>query len=194
MRHAKRRWGILAFVAVALVVAALLSFSSSAWATPAQENARQQSVPPIKTADMTVVCPGEQFVFEITFTAGPEDWYGVVVTDEMDPYLRIDGVSTSQGAASHAGQLVTVDVGHVTAGSKVTIRITCTVRDAAPAGFRIDNTASVVVEDPSLVFDPRSYIVVCGEFVPEASSLLLLASGLTGLAGYGSLRWARRRG
>lgn len=193
MRTREKRWGLLAFVTMALVIVALLSFSSSAWATPAQEHAQQQSVPPIKTADMTVVCPGEQFVFEITFRAGPLDWYGVVLTDDLDPALRIDSIWTSQGTASYAGQLVTVDVGDVTAGTTVTVRITCTVRDTAPAGFRIDNTASVVVERPSLVFDPSAYIVVCGEFVPEPGSLLLLGSGLAGLAGYAATRWFNRR-
>jgi fimbrial isopeptide formation D2 family protein len=193
MRTRQKRWGLLAFLTMALVIGALLSFSSSAWATPAQEHAQQQSVPPIKEANMTVVCPGEDFVFEISFRAGPTDWYGVVVTDELDPNLKIDAVSTSQGIVSIVGQLVTVDVGHVPAGTTVTITITCTVRDTAPAGFRIDNTASVVAQDPALEFDPRAYIEVCGEFVPEPSSLLLLGSGLAGLAGYAGMRWSNRR-
>jgi fimbrial isopeptide formation D2 family protein len=193
MRTREKRWGLLAFVTVALVIVALLSFSSSAWATPAQEHAQQQSVPPIKEANMTVVCPGEDFVFEITFRAGPENWYDVVVTDDMDPALRIDSVSTSQGTASYAGQLVTVDVGNVTAGTTVTIRINCTVLGTAPAGLRIDNTASVTVEDPALEFDPYSFIIICGEFVPEPGSLLLLGSGLAGLGGYAALRWSSRR-
>ena len=193
MRTREKRWGLLAFVALALVIVALLSLSSSAWATPDQEHAQQQSVPPIKEANMTVVCPGEDFVFEITFRAGPEDWHDVVVTDDMDPVLRIDSVWTSQGTASYAGQLVTVDVGDVTAGTTVTVRIYCTVLGSAPAGLRVDNTALVVVADPALEFDPYSFITICGEFVPEPGSLLLLGSGLAGLGGYAALRWSGRR-
>jgi hypothetical protein len=192
MRTREKRWGLLVFVTIALVLVALLSFSSSAWATPAQEHAQQQSVPPIKTADMTVVCPGEDFVFEISFTPTVA-WSNVVVTDDMDPAIRIDTVWTSHGTASYVGQLVTVNVGNVTAGTTVTIRITCTVRDTAPAGLRVDNTASVVVEDPALEFDPSTFITICGEFVPEPGSLLLLGSGLAGLGGYTAMRWSSRR-
>jgi hypothetical protein len=142
---------------------------------------------------MSVVCPGENFVFGITFRAGPEDWYDVVVTDNLDPAVRIDSVWTSHGTASYVGQSVTVDVGDVTAGTTVTVRINCTIRDTVPAGLRIDNAASVVVEDPSLEFDPRAFVVICGEFVPEPGSLLLLGSGLASLAGYAGLRRFRYR-
>jgi hypothetical protein len=196
MRTREKRWGLLAFVAVALVIVALLSLSSSAWATPAQEHAQQQSVPPIKEANMTVVCPGEDFVFEITFRAGPEDWYGVVVTDDLDPAVRIDSVWVSLAGAVVVvdGQLVTVNLGTVPVGTTVTVRIYCTIRDTAPAGLRVDNTASVTVEDPALEFDPSAYITICGgEFVPEPGSLLLLGSGLAGLGGYAALRLSSRR-
>jgi hypothetical protein len=88
--------------------------------------------------------------------------------------------------------LVTVNVGTVPAGTTVTIRIYCTVLDTAPAGLRIDNTASVVVLDPELEFDPYAFIIICGEFVPEPGSLLLLGSGLAGLGGYAALRWSSR--
>ncbi len=190
----RKRRGFLALAALVLAIVALLSFiSPTAWATPAQEHSQQQSVPPVKEADMDVVCPGEDFVFTITFRAGPENWYNVVVTDNMDPLLKINSVSTSHGTAGYVGQVVTVNVGNVTAGTTVTITINCTVQGTAPAGFQIDNTASVVVEDPSLEFDPSSYIEVCHEFVPEPSSLLLLGSGLAGLAGYAAMKWSRYR-
>jgi len=193
VRERKKRWGFVVLVSTALVLVGLLSLTSTAWATPAQKHAQQQSVPPVKTSDKTTVVGGEELVFEITFTAGPDTWYNVVVTDDLDPYLRIDSVWTSQGTASWSGQLVTVDVGNVTAGTKVTIRITCTVRDTVPGGYRIVNTAVLVVEDPALEYRPRRTVDVEEEFVPEAGTLLLLGSGLAGLASYAGMRWAKYR-
>jgi uncharacterized repeat protein (TIGR01451 family) len=194
MQRQKKRWGFVFLVSVVLVLIGLVSMTSTAWATPGQGRARQQSVPPVKTADKTTVGPGEELVFEITFTAGPDTWYNVVVTDDIDPYLRIDSVWTSQGSASWAGQMVTVDVGDVPAGTAVTIRIRCTVRDTVPGGHEIVNTAVLVVEDPSLVYRPRRTVEVEEEFVPEAGSLLLLASGLTGLLSYAGAKRRASRG
>jgi fimbrial isopeptide formation D2 family protein len=193
VRERKKRWGFVVLVSTALVLVGLLSLTSTAWATPAQKHAQQQSVPPVKTSDKTTVVGGDQLVFEITFTAGPETWYGVVVTDDLDPYLRIDSVWTSQGTASWSGQLVTVNVGNVTAGTKVTIRITCTVRDTVPGGYQIVNSAVLVVERPAMEFRPRRTVDVEEEFVPEAGTLLLLGSGLAGLASYAGLRWSKYR-
>ena len=183
-----RRWGLLALVTVGLVVVALISLSSSAWATPALEHARQQSIPPFKTADESTVVAGEELVFKITFTAGPGTWHNVVVTDNVDPHLRIDSVWTSQGSASWAGQLVTVDVGDVPAGTKVTIRIRCTVLDTIAEVDEIENCALVVIEDPTLDFWVCTTIDVELVFVPEGGSLLLLGTGLAGLAGYAGMR------
>jgi uncharacterized repeat protein (TIGR01451 family) len=193
VRERKKRWGFVVLVSTALVLVGLLSLTSTAWATPAQEHAQQQSVPPVKTSSKTTVSPGDELVFEITFTAGPTTWYNVVVTDDLDPFLKIDSVWTSQGTASWSGQLVTVDVGDVGPGVQVIIRIYCTVRDNVPGGYEIVNTAVLVVERPALEYHPRRTVDVEEEFVPEAGSLLLLGSGLAGLASYAGMRWAKYR-
>jgi uncharacterized repeat protein (TIGR01451 family) len=194
LQKQKKRWGFIVLVSVGVVLVGLVSLVSTAWATPSEGHAQQQSVPPVKTSDKTTVAPGEELVFEITFTAGPDTWYGVVVTDDIDPYLQIDSVWTSHGSAGWAGQLVTVNVGDVSAGTTVTISIHCTVRDTVPGGYEIVNTAVLVVEDPSLIYRPRRTVDVEEEFVPEAGSLLLLASGLSGLAAYAGARRRVSRG
>lgn len=89
-------------------------------------------------------------------------------------------------------QLGTVDVGDVPAGTEVTIRIQCTVRETVTGGYEIVNFAVLVVEDPSLAHRPRRTTEVEEEFVPEEGSLLLLASGLAGLATYAGKRWRFR--
>lgn len=190
----RNRRRLLAFVAMGLVLAALLSLSPSAWATPAQTQPQQQSIPPVKTASETLVNAGDELVFRITFTAGPVTWYNVVVTDDIDPHLRIDSVTTTQGTGSWAGQLVTVNVGDVTAGTTVIIRIRCTVLDTVYEVAEIYNCALVEVEDPGLNYRTCAEIHIAREFVPEAPSLLLLGSGLAGCAGYAALRWRSRRG
>lgn len=82
----------------------------------------------------------------------------------------------------------------VPAGTKVTIRIPGTVRETAPGGHEIVNFAVLVVEDPSLIYRPCRTVEVQEEFVPEAGSLLLLSSGLRGLATYAGKRRRMRQG
>ena len=196
MRTRQKRWRVVAFVAVASVVAALPSFRSSAWATPAQ-HAQQQTV---KRPDIDCCEPGQSFVFEITFIAEEVNWTGVKVYDTLHSFLKIEGVTTSHGTASYVGQDVTVNIPFIPLNDTVIIRITSTVRDGAPECFLIYNTARVTVEYPASEFnvpkppdDPMYIEVCCPEFVPEPGSLLLLGGGLAGLAGYAGMRWSNRR-
>lgn len=195
MKRRTRRWPLLAAVAMAMVVMALVTFSSSSWATPAQKQARQQSVPPFKTSGKATVYPGAQLVFEVHFT-NAEDLTNAVITDDLDPYLTIDNVTASPGAddVDVTGQTVTVTYNSLVAGTTVTITIYCTVRDTAPVGWEIVNAATLTVEDPDLEeVTPEITVTVEPPFVPETGSMLLLTSGLAGVAGYAALRWRARR-
>jgi uncharacterized repeat protein (TIGR01451 family) len=144
MRQQKRRWGLLAFVAVGLVVVALLSLASSAWATPDQDaNHGTVTIPPIKTVDKPVVLVGDEAVFEVELTNSPGDmwtWSDVVVTDTIDSRLAIRGLMTSQGSIGVDGQDVTVNVGDLPPGDTATITIYVSVTGGDP-GDVIENRA-----------------------------------------------------
>jgi uncharacterized repeat protein (TIGR01451 family) len=193
----RRLW---ALVGVSLVVAALVSATSSAWATPEQRTRGQETVtmPPVKTADKEVVSPGDILVFEIEVanpSSASDTWISAVVTDDVDVNLRIDDVTTTQGSANWAGQMVTANIGNVPPGTKVIIRIHVTVRDTAPDEYEVVNTAYLSHSQ----YPPRGSlpltltIAVPEEFIPEPGSLLLLGSGLAGLAGFAGMSWRARR-
>ncbi len=191
----KRRWSLFAFVGATLLVVALLSLGSSSWAAPAQEPGRQESVPPFKTANKTTVYTGDKLVFEIRFR-NAETLTNAVITDDVDPYLRIDNVTVtpSPDDTDVSGQTVTVTYNSLPAGTWVTIRIYCTVMATAPAGWEIVNEATLTAEAPELEeVAARIRVEVLGApFVPEPGSILLLGSGFAALAAYAGVRWRAR--
>jgi fimbrial isopeptide formation D2 family protein len=198
MKIGSNRRNLLAFMAMGLLLVAMLSIVPSAWATPPQGTAAQQTVtvPPIKSSDKALVSPGENLVFEILVNnpaTASDTWTSSVVTDEVDSNLRIDNVITTQGTASWVGQTVTVNIGDVPPGTNVTIRIYCTVRASAPIGYEVVNSALLAHSG----YPPRAStpvtVIVEEEFVPEATSLLLVSSGLAGLAWYSRVSWRARR-
>ena len=178
-----------------MVVVGLATFNSNSWAAPAQEPGRQQSVPPFKTADKETVYTGDKLVFEIRFR-NAETLTNAVITDDLDPYLWIDGVTVTPSPDDRdvSGQTVTVTYNSLPAGTWVTIRIYCTVRATAAAGSELVNEVTLTAEDPELEeVTARIRVTVLGApFVPEAGSILLLGSGLAALAGYAGVRWRAR--
>lgn len=194
MKERKKRWRLLVFVAMGLVIVALLSISSSAWATPAQNQA-QQTVAPIKEA--TGGCQGQHATFTIDFENG-EPWTNVVITDNIDPRLRIDNVTIQcQPGPCPAGTAVTgpgvnpvvVTIPTLPQLTTVTITIECYIPWDCPVGT-IVNVGIVTFTDSTGTWQyaPSASLTIAPCFVPEAGSLLLLGSGLAGLAGYAGLR------
>ncbi|NIN66707.1 MAG: isopeptide-forming domain-containing fimbrial protein [Anaerolineae bacterium] len=195
MKGRTKRWGLVASVALGMVVAGVATFNSNAWAAPAQEPGRQESVPPFKTANKTTVYTGDKLVFEIRFR-NAETLTNAVITDDVDPLLTIDDVTVSPKPDDKdvSGQTVTVTYNTLPAGTWVTIRIYCTVRATAPGGSELVNQATLTAEDPELEeLTARIRVEVLGApFVPEPASLLLLSSGFAALAAYGGVRWRAR--
>lgn len=198
MERQKKRWGLAVLVSVALVFVGLLGLSSSAWATPAQRESRQDTVPPpVKTVDKETASPGDEVVFETVFASGA--WNDVVVTDDIDPLLFVDQVTvqcqpgpcpvgTTVAGAGQADGTVTVTFPTLPSSTIVTIHIHCTVLGVPPEGF-IENVCCFTHDDGiGLCSEATITFIEEEEFVPEAGSLLLLVSGLTGLAGYAGMR------
>ncbi len=138
-----------------------------------------------KVVSPSAVAPGEEATFTIEVTNDCAcDVDDVVVTDELGAGLTLVGVETTQGTYGVAGQVVTVDVGTVAAGDTVTIDITVIVG----ASGTTENTAWLTTDVLGGVEIPASTQVRGEAFVPEPGSILLLGSGLAGLAGYAALR------
>lgn len=204
MMERNRRWGLLAFVAMALVVVGLVSLSSSVWATPAQDPLRQTT--PGKTAAVCAPLEPDHVVFTLVFNNGTEDWTNVEFTDDINPILTVDSVDVqcqpgpcpADTSASGPGvNPVTVTMGappyKLPAGTTVTITIFCTATEHGEIG----NVGTVEFDDQWATDQTRSArwtgrVRPCEEFVPEVGSLLLLGTGLAGLAGYAGMRWRAR--
>ena len=140
----KKRRGLLAFVGGALVLVALLSLGTTTWATPDQDAQHGTvTVPPIKTVDRGVVLVGDEAVFEVLVRNSPPStwtWSDVIITDTIDPRLRIRGLMTTQGSIGVDGQDLTVNVGDILPGGEATITIYVAV-DSGDPGDVIVNRA-----------------------------------------------------
>jgi fimbrial isopeptide formation D2 family protein len=200
--HRKRQRMVLG---MALLLAALLVLVPAA-AALAQESA---DVPPTwkppnieKFADKEC-CDPEGTVKFTVFVVNPigseATWYNVEVVDEISSHLEIDSVTTSKGSYTIVGNTVTVDGGiTLPPGDGIEINISCTVRDFPSSGV-IYNEAYVDYVDPDGSPGERLYtevpvkLEICTPFVPEASTIVLLGSAVTGLAGYIGLQIRARR-
>jgi uncharacterized repeat protein (TIGR01451 family) len=195
MKGRTKRWVLVASVALGMMAVGLSSFSSNSWAAPAQAPGRQQSVPPFKTTDKATVSPGDSLIFEVRFR-NELQLTNAVLTDDVDPLLRIDNVTVTPtpDGIDVSGQTVTVTYNTLDAGTWVTIRIYCTVRATGPGSWEILNEATLTADEPVLEeVTPAVTVTILGPpFVPEPGSMLLLGSGLAALAGYAGVRWRGR--
>lgn len=146
MNRQRKKLGLLTFVGATLLVVALLSFGSSTWATPTQLNSPGDDTIPDKSSPRALVGRGQSTEFTILVTNPddePDTWANTIVTDTIDSYLNVTGLDTTQGSATWAGQNVTFTIGTLPPGSSVTLTIYVKVKDTAPKGYDVENTAYI---------------------------------------------------
>lgn len=205
MKHNKKIILVLALAVTLLLVAVPVAM--------AQEPTPPTWVPPeiYKRANETRLALGDSVTFTI-IVRNPGDpatdasWYNLIVTDQVDPRLRIDGATTTRGTVTISGQTVIVDGGITLApGEQFVITIDCTLIGPVEEGDVLINTARLEYTDeednpqPPIDVDEPVEIIIEEEIppvIPEASTLILLGSAASGLAGYVGLqiRARRRRG
>jgi len=209
MKELRKRSALLAFVALGLVVAALLSLSPIAWATPGQDALRQTVVG--KDGAVCEPLGADDVVFTFTFTNGEEVWTDITFTDEMHPWLSVNDVTwecerggvqvscpgdtTWDSGPGVTPVVVTMGFGSYSlpADTTVTITIECTCSEHG----EIENIGTVVFTSTYGTYTREArwtgVVDPCEEFVPEAGSLLLLGGGMAGLVGYAGMRWRGRK-
>lgn len=191
---------------LALVLALMLVMALSPLAL-AQDPTPPTWKPPTltKTASPTLLGVGEKVVFTIVVvnpgTPGVDaTWYNLRLTDVLDKALRIDKVTTTMGSYTITNQTVVVNGGITLApGEYFEVKIYCTFEGPVPPSRVLIN--SVTLEYTDGVADPQPPVTVETEVkiketppvVPEASTLLLLGSAASGMAGYVGLQIRARR-
>ncbi len=154
-----------------------------------------------KAVNSPMLHTGETVVFTVVVTnRGTANANDVIITDAIHPKLVNVTLTTTKGAASYdaATRMWTVNVGLLAPGETVTVVITGTALhvEARDLPYRITNTAQVRFLEGA----PRTSNEVIVDVVyflpgeiPEASTWLLLGSGMLGLAGYAQMRVRARR-
>lgn len=145
-----------------------------------------------KTVSPGSTQPGGIITFTVTVVnSGPTVINSVTISDPLDSRLTLISASVSKGTVSIVGgRTVVANVGNMNPGESVVLIIRAQVNADVPAGTVIPNQAYLIYvgqtgQPPQVVTLPPVSVIVTGPpEVPEPATLLLLASGLAGLAAY----------
>jgi hypothetical protein len=143
MDRRKKVSSLAAIVASTLFLIALASLASTTWATPAQNDDPNDTVPDIFCYDEFVARADSTYLHILvnhpaTYT---DTWYSTVLTDPIDSNLQVTGLGTTRGYGTWVGQDVTFTLGTILPGELVELNIYVRVRDDAPYGHEVTNTA-----------------------------------------------------
>jgi hypothetical protein len=166
----KRRWGVLVCVGISLVVAIAAYLGSGRWVTASPRGDETIPAPATKDVDKPLLLPTHDAVFDLSVGVPGASlvWKHVVLTDTIDSYLTITGVTSSQGGIQIVGQAVTATLGTLEAGATATVEILVTVNADAPHGQLIPNVAYVIADEfPEVqVSDPVTITVGYPRYFP----------------------------
>lgn len=122
----------------------------------------------------------------------------VLVTDVVPAFLTVLGATTTQGAATVTGNTVVINIGTLNLNAVVTITIQTRANAQALPPSNVNSVTLTSPQDAVPTNDVATTAVTILATappvqVPEGDTLLLVATGLAGLAGYARLRWRARR-
>ncbi len=145
MDRRKKLTSLAAIVGSVLLLALLASLASTTWATPTQNGPSNDTIPDKSCMDdNAMVARGESTQFRILVhhpTDYPDTWYDTYLTDTIDTNLLVIGIGTTRGYGTWTGQDVTFTLGTMYPGDEAALTIDVTVREDAPQGYEVTNTA-----------------------------------------------------
>lgn len=191
---------------IAMVLAVMLVMALAPLAL-AQDPTPSTWKPPTltKAASPTELALGDEvvFTFVVVNPGAPgvdATWYNLRLTDVLDAALAIDNVTTTMGTVNITGQTVVINGGITLApGEYFEAKIYCTLVGPVPASGVLVNSATleytngVVEPQPPVTVETEVKIKETPPVIPEASTLLLLGSAASGMAGYVGLQIRARR-
>jgi len=183
--------GIAVLAGQSTTISDFVSFGT----TPISVNPHDLSI--IKSASPNPVLVGSNLTFHlVVMNTGTLSATNVMVTDTLPANVTFVSATPSQGSCNLVAGVVKCSLGNLLGGASVTINIVVVPTVVGP----LSNTATVAGnerETNTANNSSTANVTVISSNppaqVPEGDTLMLVGTGLAGLAGYAGLRWRARR-